>query len=58
MANEPLSDYTANSTTTNVSSAPEPQTPASLDVKVEIQKYGLAKPKRIVIRGKVSHGGD
>ena len=47
-----VSEYTADSRSTSAPSAPE-QPPT--DVKVEAERYGEAKPRRVVLRAKITH---
>lgn len=65
MASDPESDYIADSvSTTTAAPAALPSTitraeaATPTELKVEIEKYGLAKPRRVVIRGKVARGKD
>lgn len=70
MLNEPSSDYTSNSVSTSVSTSAQPsavetngvrtvaattEVSTVLEPVVEVHKYGLSKPVRTIVRGKVSN---
>lgn len=48
--NEVKSDYTRTETATSAGSRPTPEPPP----RVEIEKYGSGKPRRVVIRARIT----